>query len=175
MIEKDKYYANINSSFLRIRSLILANTLQSNPDATKQIKIILKAFKIGNVCLYFMPGEIFVKFGLRLKKESPIKNSMVIELSNSHLGYIPTPEAFGENCDLYEANLTYKSIIPEGGDIMIDKLDELKAEHRQRWFADNRQSEWNYVEARYDDLIDSFRSLKRYCLNTRSLYGDKKL
>ena len=125
LIENDKYYANINSSFLRIRSLILANTLQSNPDATKQIKIILKAFKIGNVCLYFMPGEIFVKFGLRLKKESPIKNSMVIELSNSHLGYVPTPEAFGENCDLYEANLTYKSIIPEGGDIMIDKLIEL--------------------------------------------------
>ena len=60
-------------------------------------------------------------------------------------------------------------------DEMINKLDALKAEHRQRWFADNRQSEWNYVEAKYDDLIDSFRSLKRYCLNTRSLYADKRL
>ena len=60
-------------------------------------------------------------------------------------------------------------------DRMIDKLEELKAEHARRWFADNRQSEWNYVEARYDDLIDSFKSLKRYCLNTRSLRADKKL
>ena len=60
-------------------------------------------------------------------------------------------------------------------DRMIHKLDELKEDHRQRWFADNRSSEWNYVEARYDDLIDSFRSLKRYCLNTRSLNGVRKL
>ena len=60
-------------------------------------------------------------------------------------------------------------------DAMIRKLQDLKAEHKVRWFADNRQSEWNYVEARYDDLTDSFKSLKRYCLNTRSLYADKKL
>ena len=125
LIENDKYYANINSSFLRIRGLITANTLHSNPAATKQMTLILKVFKIGNVCLYFIPGEIFVKYGLRLKKESPFKNSVVIELSNSHLGYVPTPEAFGENCDLYEANLTYKSIVPEGGNIMVDKLLEL--------------------------------------------------
>ena len=122
LIENDKYYANINSSFLRIRSLVLANSLYSNPSAAKQMPLILKAFKIGNVCLYSMPGEVFVKFGLRLKKESPIKNSIVLELSNSLLGYVPTPESFGENCDLYEANLTYKTIIPEGGDIMVDKL-----------------------------------------------------
>ena len=60
-------------------------------------------------------------------------------------------------------------------DRMIGQLEELKADHRQRWFADNRPSEWNYVEARYDDLIDSFRSLKRYCLNARSLSAVKKL
>ena len=81
--------------------------------------------KVGSKITSAIAGEIFVKFGLRLKEESSIKNSIVIELSNSHLGYVPTPEAFGENCDLYEANVTYKSIIPEGGDIMVDKLLEL--------------------------------------------------
>ena len=60
-------------------------------------------------------------------------------------------------------------------DEMIVTLTDLKAEHKARWFADNRQSEWNYVEARYDDLIDSFRSLKRYCLNGKSLQQVKKL
>ncbi len=58
---------------------------------------------------------------------------------------------------------------------MIRKLIDLKQEHRERWFADNRQSEWNYVEARYDDLIDSFHSLKRYCLNAKALTPVKKL
>ena len=58
---------------------------------------------------------------------------------------------------------------------MIVKLEDLKQDHKQRWFADNRQSEWNYVEARYDELIDSFKSLKRYCLNSKSLRSTKKL
>lgn len=58
---------------------------------------------------------------------------------------------------------------------MIAKLTDLKQEHKVRWFADNRQSEWNYVEARYDDLIDSFKSLKRYCLNSKALRQVKKL
>lgn len=60
-------------------------------------------------------------------------------------------------------------------DQMIITLTDLKREHKQRWFADNRQSEWNYVEARYDELIDSFHSLKRYCLNSKSLRSVKKL
>ena len=125
LIENDGYYGNINSSFLRIRGLMFANTLHSNPHAEKKVELILKAFKIGNVCLYFMPGEIFVKFGLRLKAESAIKNCFAVELSNSALGYVPTPEAFGEGCDLYEASVTYQSIVKEGGDIMVDKLLEL--------------------------------------------------
>lgn len=60
-------------------------------------------------------------------------------------------------------------------DRMTAVLEDLKQEHKCRWFADNRQSEWNYVEARYDDLIDSFRSLKRYCLNGKHLEKTKKL
>ena len=60
-------------------------------------------------------------------------------------------------------------------DQMVLKLEDLKQEHKQRWFADNRQSEWNYVEARYDDLISSFLSLKRYCLNAKALSPVKKL
>lgn len=60
-------------------------------------------------------------------------------------------------------------------DQMIRTVSDLKREHKQRWFADNRQSEWNYVEARYDDLIDSFHSLKRYCLYSKSLKQIKKI
>lgn len=60
-------------------------------------------------------------------------------------------------------------------DEMIVKLTDLKQDHKERWFTDNRQSEWNYVEARYDELIGSFHSLKRYCLNSKSLQPIKKL
>lgn len=60
-------------------------------------------------------------------------------------------------------------------DGMIEKIIGLKDEHKVRWFEDNRQSEWNTVEARYDDLIDSFKSLKRYALNGKRPQAVKKL
>lgn len=60
-------------------------------------------------------------------------------------------------------------------DAMIETLTDLKEENRERWFATNRQSEWDYVADRYDDLIDSFRSLRRYCLHGKALSLRKKL
>ena len=58
---------------------------------------------------------------------------------------------------------------------MIVTLEELKEENRQCWFATNRQSEWDYVEDKYNDLIGSFRSLKRCCLHGLELNSRKKL
>ena len=58
---------------------------------------------------------------------------------------------------------------------MILKLEDLKEENRQCWFATNRRSEWDYVEDRYDDLIESFRALRRYCLHGKALSLRKKL
>ena len=122
LLTNDGYYANINSSFLRMRSLVYNHAVQNKPSKPEE-RFILKVFNIGGVAFYMMPGEIFVKFGLRLKASSPIKRCMVLELSNSPLGYVATPEAFGESCDLYE--VTPGCLIPEGGDIMVDRLLEL--------------------------------------------------
>ena len=58
---------------------------------------------------------------------------------------------------------------------MMEELEALKEENRRRWFATNRQSEWDYVADRYDDLVESFRSLKRCCLHGRELDLRKKL
>ena len=60
-------------------------------------------------------------------------------------------------------------------DAMLRELEQLKEENRQCWFATNRQSEWDYVESRYEDLMDSFRSLRRYCLYGKHLTARKKL
>ena len=60
-------------------------------------------------------------------------------------------------------------------DGMIEKIADLKEEHKVRWFTDNRKSEWNTVEARYDDLLDSFKALKRYALNGKRPQAINKL
>lgn len=67
-----------------------------------------------------------------------------------------------------------RSTVPEI-DAMLLQLKALKEENQQRWFDTNRESEWAYVEDKYDDLIDSFRSLRRYCLHGKALTSRKKL
>ena len=50
----------------------------------------------GDTAIVTLPGEIFVDLGLAIKKASPFKTTLVIELTNNSLGYVPTKQAFAE-------------------------------------------------------------------------------
>jgi neutral ceramidase len=41
-----------------------------------------------------LPGEIFVELGLALKKASPFKHTLIAELANGSIGYVPNREAY---------------------------------------------------------------------------------
>ena len=43
-----------------------------------------------------LPGEIFVELGLAIKQASPFKHTIIAELANGAIGYIPTQRAFAE-------------------------------------------------------------------------------
>ena len=43
-----------------------------------------------------LPGEIFVELGLELKRRSPFRQTIVVELANGSIGYVPTKRAYGE-------------------------------------------------------------------------------
>jgi neutral ceramidase len=43
-----------------------------------------------------LPGEIFVELGLAIKEASPFKHTIIAELANGSIGYIPTQRAFTE-------------------------------------------------------------------------------
>ncbi|MBE6696059.1 MAG: hypothetical protein E7587_06350 [Ruminococcaceae bacterium] len=89
----------------------------------------LQVIRIGKVCIYVMSGEIYVNFGLKLKKESPFEYNIVVSNSNSYGGYIPTPEAFAEGSDLYEISLCEGSRhAPEAGEMMVKRLLEMSKE-----------------------------------------------
>ena len=112
----------VDVSMMRLRNLV--HYQATNTDTYKDLWI--QAIKIGNVCIYALPGEVFVNYGLRLKKESPFENCFVIENANDYCGYIPTEEAFGDNCDLYETSLCHHScLIPEAGSRIVDKALDL--------------------------------------------------
>jgi hypothetical protein len=55
---------------------------------------------------------VFVELGLPIKQHSPFKNTIVVELCDDWIGYIPTKEAFAEGN--YEP--TTATIQPGGGE-----------------------------------------------------------
>lgn len=43
-----------------------------------------------------LPGEIFVELGLAIKAASPFRHTVIAELANGSIGYVPTRRAFAE-------------------------------------------------------------------------------
>lgn len=54
----------------------------------------LQAMAIGDVAVVGVPAEFFTKLGLDIKKDSPFPHTIVAELANDWIGYVPDREAF---------------------------------------------------------------------------------
>ncbi|MCA9037703.1 MAG: hypothetical protein KDA91_21365 [Planctomycetaceae bacterium] len=55
-------------------------------------EIVLQALRIGNMAIASTPNETYALTGLKIKLQSPLQHTMVIELANGGDGYIPPPE-----------------------------------------------------------------------------------
>lgn len=63
-----------------------------DPQGTQQVET--QVIRLGDAVLCSAPGELFVEWGLEMKKWSPFPYTLVVELANDSVGYIPTYEAF---------------------------------------------------------------------------------
>lgn len=63
------------------------------------VEIRLGALRIGNIALTSVDAELYTAIGLRLKRESPMANTLMVTLANGRAdsGYIPNDTAFGAN------------------------------------------------------------------------------
>lgn len=52
--------------------------------------------RVGALAIVGLPGEMFCEFGLEIKEKSPAAHTIVIELSNDAIGYVPTEVAFDQ-------------------------------------------------------------------------------
>jgi len=67
------------------REQIILNELKST-------EVVVQALRIGQIAIATTPNETYALTGLKLKLQSPLPNTMVIELANGGDGYIPPPE-----------------------------------------------------------------------------------
>lgn len=70
---------------------ILETVAKQNEPLLAEVQVIAFSEELAVVAL---PGEIFVELGLALKKASPFKHTLIAELANGSIGYIPNREAF---------------------------------------------------------------------------------
>lgn len=79
----------------------------------------VQAFRLGEVGLVLLPGEIFTEYGLTIKRQSPARRTFVVELANGIVGYVPTREAFEGGG--YEQRLGNNSkLSPVAGELMTE-------------------------------------------------------
>ncbi|HPO16549.1 MAG TPA: hypothetical protein PLI09_24145 [Candidatus Hydrogenedentes bacterium] len=79
----------------------------------------IQAMRIGAAGIVANPAEYFCQFGLNIKKASPWKPTMIVELANGCCGYVGTPEAFlGGGYEVRTARCSY--LDAKAGDQIAD-------------------------------------------------------
>jgi len=85
----------------------------------------VQLFLIGPLEIIALPGEIFVEYGIELKKRSRERLCLVFGNSNGYIGYVPTKEAFNEGG--YETHLSLTSrLVPEAGEIILETIERMR-------------------------------------------------
>ena len=63
----------------------------------KPIAVEVQVITLGDDLAWVsLPGEIFVELGLQIKRGSPFKQTMIAELANGAIGYIPNRVAYSQ-------------------------------------------------------------------------------
>jgi len=54
----------------------------------------ISALRLGDVALFFHPGELYSVYGLTLRRDSPFPDTLVVGYVDDLIGYVPDPKAY---------------------------------------------------------------------------------
>jgi neutral ceramidase len=90
-------------------------------------EVCVNVVRIGDAILCTVPAELFVEHGLAMKQSSPAGVTLVSELADGYVGYVPTEDAFSHGG--YETWPASSSrLIPDAGRLMAETIAELQEE-----------------------------------------------
>ncbi|MCX7007124.1 MAG: hypothetical protein NTY53_07725 [Kiritimatiellaeota bacterium] len=87
------------------------------------LTVPVSAARIGPLGIATNPGELFVEWGLDIKKRSPFLHTIVAELTNEAIGYEPTVQAFAH--EGYEPLAGANFVAPAGIQTLVDTAVDL--------------------------------------------------
>jgi len=87
----------------------------------KSLSSEIQVISLGDIALVSIPGELFVEYGLEIKKKSPFAHAFIIGYANDYVGYIPTLKAFQEGG--YEVRTGSASKLdPKAGEMITERV-----------------------------------------------------
>lgn len=123
------------------KAFIVLGWLPKTFDAAKReaaklpatFKVPVSAARIGPLAIATNAGELFVEWGLSLKKRSPLRHTLVSELTNNWVGYEPTEQSLAHEGYETLAGVDFESLqgIQTLVDTAVELLQQLSAEDRR--------------------------------------------
>ena len=95
----------------------------------KPLEVEVQVVALGDeVAWVSLPGEIFVELGLAIKQDSPFRHTIIAELANGAIGYIPARRSYAQgNYEVVSARCAEGS-----GERLVDAaVGLLKSLHRE--------------------------------------------
>ena len=92
----------------------------------KPLEVEVQVIALGDVAWVSLPGEIFVELGLAIKKGSPFRHTLIAELANGSIGYVPDRAAYPQgNYEVVSARCAEGS-----GELLVEAASRLLKEVR---------------------------------------------
>lgn len=112
--------ASQNETYLREAALVRAMKA-----ASPTVPVEVQAIRIGSAAIVTNPAEFFCALGLAIKADSPWRPTLVAELANGYVGYVPTAESFGGGYEVRTARSSFLDPIA-GREIVAASLRVLR-------------------------------------------------
>lgn len=81
----------------------------------------IMGISFGDTAICTNPAELFVAYGIEIRKRSPFGVTLVSELTNGYCGYVPTKKAFAEQGYETHRTLFTSRLIKEAGRLITEK------------------------------------------------------
>ena len=97
---------------------------QVAPRQGESRKTWIQAIRIGDIAIVGVPAEFFTTLGQEIKRQSPFRHTMVFELANDYIGYVP--DRAGYDRGGYQVWTGLHSFVERGtGELIVSESVEL--------------------------------------------------